>query len=58
MEELKNSMLAALEDKEIVERYRLIFEPIFQSLLDPITSWLLDTVQALTQTDNVLKSEG
>ena len=58
MEEFKNSMLAALEDKEIVERFRLIFEPIFQSLLGPITSRLLDTVQALTQTVNVLKSEG
>ena len=48
MEEFLTSMLAALEDPAVVEHYRLIFEPIFRELLDPVTRKLSETVQALT----------
>ena len=58
MEEFKLSTLATLEDEAVIERYRLIFEPMFKTLLDPVTQKLTDTVQALSQTVQVLKKEG
>ena len=58
MEQFKESTLATLEDQAVIDRYRLIFEPMFKSLLDPVTQKLADTVQALSQTVQVLKKEG
>ena len=48
MEEFLTSTLAALEDPGVVERYRLIFEPMFRELLGPVTRMFSETVQALT----------
>ena len=56
-EDFKSSFLAALEDQEVVERYKLIFEPLLKSLVLPLTNKVSDTVTALTQTINSLKNE-
>ena len=57
MENFKPSFLAALEDEEIVERYKLIFEPMFKTLMLPVTSKLTDTVAMLSQSITSLKKE-
>ena len=57
MEEFLTSMLAALEDPAVVEHYRLIFEPIFRELLDPVTHKLSETVQALTTKVSSLQAQ-
>ena len=57
MEEYKQSMLKALEDPEIIDRYRLIFEPLFKSLLEPFTRKVTDTIDSLKQSIHVLKNE-
>ena len=56
-ENFKSSFLAALEDQEVVERYKLIFEPLLKSLVLPLTNKLSDTVTALTQTISSLTNE-
>ena len=56
-ENFKSSFLAALEDQEVVERYKLIFEPLLKSLVLTMTNKLSDTVTALTQTFSRLKNE-
>ena len=55
MEEFKVSTHATLEDEVVIERYRLIFGPMFKTLLDPVTQKLTDSVQELSQTIQVLK---
>ena len=57
MENFKPSFLAALEDEEIVERYNIIFEPMFKTLMLPVTSKLTDTVAMLSQSITSLKKE-
>ena len=57
MEEFLTSTLAALEDPAVVERYRLIFEPMFRELLDPVTRKLSETVQALTTKISSLQAQ-
>ena len=57
MEDYKQSFLEALEDPEIVERYRLIFEPVFESLLEPFTRQMNDNIHSLKQSVDVLKRE-
>ena len=56
-ENFKSSFLAALEDQEVVERYKLIFEPLLLSLVLPLTNKVSDTVTVLTQTISSLKNE-
>ena len=57
MEEFLTSTLAALEDPAVVERYRLIFEPMFRELLDPVTRKLSETVLALTTKVSPLQAQ-
>ena len=58
MENFKpSSFLAALENEEIVERYKLIFEPMFKTLMFPVNSKLTDTVAMLSQSITSLKKE-
>ena len=57
MDNFKPSFLAALDDEEIVDRYKLIFEPILKTLMLPVTSKLTDTVVMLSQSITSLKKE-
>ena len=47
MEALKTQLIAALEDEGAVEKIKLIFEPMFTSLLSPVTDCLSQAVLAL-----------
>ena len=57
MEEYKCSLLNALQGQEVIDRYRLIFEPIFKTLLEPVSNKLSQTIRSLCQTVDKLKTE-
>ena len=57
MEAFKSQFITALEDEEAVERIKLIFEPVFTSLLSPVTTRLTKAVQDLTKTVEKLRQE-
>ena len=57
MENFKTKYLEALEDPDIIARYQLIFEPIFQSLMSPITDKLQTTIDSMAQSISTLKKE-
>ena len=56
-EDFVTSLLAALETDAVVERFRLIFEPIFSGILDPHTRKMGDAITKLASTVEVLKKE-
>ena len=52
MEQFKESTLATLEDQAVIDRYRLIFEPMFKSLLDQwLRNWLTQSRYTLEPRD-------
>ena len=51
-------LLAALELQEIGERFALIFEPLLKGHLDPLSSQLSGTIQALSSKVTTLEAEG
>ena len=57
MENFKENFLSILEDAEAVTRLQLIFEPMFKTLLSPLSSKMNDTIQMLSQTVANLKKE-
>ena len=57
MENFKSNYLVALEDPEIIQRYHLIFEPLFKSLIQPVTDKLQATIDSMAQSINTLKKE-
>ena len=57
MEEYKCSLLNALQDQEVIDRYRLIFEPIFKTLLEPVSNKLSESIRSLCQTFDKLRTE-
>ena len=57
MENFKSNYLVALEDPEIIQRYHLIFEPLFKSLVQPITDKLQATIDSMAQSISKLKNE-
>ena len=54
-EDFVTSLLTALETDAVVERFRLIFEPIFTGILDPYTRKMGDAITKLTHTVEALK---
>ena len=56
-EDFVASLLTALETDAVVERFRLIFEPIFTGILDPYTRKMGDAITKLTHTVEALKKE-
>ena len=56
-EDFVTSLLIALETDALVERFRLIFEPIFTGILDPYTRKMGDAITKLTHTVKALKKE-
>ena len=57
MENFKSKYLEALEDPDIIDRYRLIFEPIFETLMLPVTKKLQATIDSMAQSISTLKKE-
>ena len=57
MENFKSNYLVTLEDPEIIQRFHLIFEPMFKKLVDPITHKLQDTSESMAQSISLLKTE-
>ena len=58
MAESKASLLEALQDEEAVNRFRLIFEPIFKSLLEPISQKLNENLKSMRQSIATLQKKG
>ena len=58
MEDFSKKLLAALELQEIGERFALIFEPLLKGHLDPLSSQLSGTIQALSSKVTTLEAEG
>ena len=58
MAESKASLLEALQDEEVVNRFKLIFEPIFKSLLEPMPQKLNDNLKSMSQSIATLQKEG
>ena len=56
MEAFTKSFLAALEDVNVIERFRLILQPSITEKLDPATRVLQETVKDLQQTVGSLQS--
>ena len=56
MEQFTQFFLAALEDTNVVERFRLILQPTIDEKLDPVTNALKDTVKDLQQTVGSLQT--
>ena len=56
-EDFVASLLVALETDAVVERFRLIFDPIFSGILDPYTRKVGDAISKLTNTVEVLRKE-
>ena len=56
MEAFTKSFLAALEDVNVIERFRLILQPSITEKLDPVTRVLQETVKDLQQTVGSLQS--
>ena len=50
------SLLSALEDDSVVERFRLILQPAIDSKLEPVTTALQQTVQDLQQAVGALQA--
>ena len=57
MENFKENFLSIFEDEEAVTRLQLIFEPMFKTLLSPLSSKMNDTIHMLSQTVANLKKE-
>ena len=56
-EDFVASLLVALETDAVVERFRLISNPIFSGILDPYTRKVGDAISKLTNTVEVLRKE-
>ena len=56
-EDFVASLLVALKTDAVVERFRLIFDPIFSGILDPYTRKVGDAISKLTNTVEVLRKE-
>ena len=57
LENFKSKYLEALEDPDIIDRYHLIFEPIFETLMLPVTKKLQATIDSMAQSISTLKKE-
>ena len=57
MADSKASLLEALQDEEVVNRFQLIFEPIFKSLLEPISQKLNENLKSMCQSIATLQKE-
>ena len=57
MENFKEYLLDALQDNDVIDRYRLIFELIFKSLLDPFTKKVTENIKSMNQTITALQKE-
>ena len=57
MENFKSNYLVTLEDPEIIQRFHLIFEPMFKKLVDPITHNLQDTIDSMARSISLMKKE-
>ena len=57
MENFKEYLLDALQDDDVIDPYRLIFEPIFKSLLDPFTNKVTENIKSMNQTITALQKE-
>ena len=58
MADSKASLLEALQDEKVVNRFQLIFEPIFKSLLEPISQKLNENLKSMCQSIATLQKEG
>ena len=57
MENFKSNYLVTLEDPGIIQRFHLIFEPMFKKLVDPITHKLQDTIDSMARSISLMKKE-
>ena len=57
MANFKSNYLVTLEDPEIIQRFHLIFEPMFKKLVDSITHKLQDTIVSMAQSVSLLEKE-
>ena len=57
MVNFKSNYLVRLEDPEIIQRFHLIFEPMFKKLVDSITHKLQDTIVSMAQSASLRKKE-
>ena len=57
MENFKCNFLDILEDEEAISRLHLIFEPMFKTLLSPLSSKMQETINILSETVAQLKKE-
>ena len=55
--EFTESLLSALEQQEVVQRFSPIFEQQLKCHLDPVTKKMTDAINSLTQTVTQLKGE-
>ena len=56
MEGFTMSLLSALEDDSVVERFRLILQPVIDNKLEPVTTALQQTIQDLKQAVGALQA--
>ena len=56
MEGFTMSLLSALEDDSVVERFRLILQPAIDNKLEPVTTVLQQTIQDLKQAVGALQA--